>query len=216
MMKLMKASEPAMALYEKGRSSLSDYQIISSIGAISIDKAREILTKAENIDNLATWGINHFMEFGGIGINKAAALVSAFELGRRRLYGNRGTKVKINSSQTAYDCLRPYLLDQEVEHFYCLFLNRANLVIKTELISTGTRSATLADPVIIFKKAFSFNTHAMILGHNHPSGNTKPSNHDMTLTERMVKAGRLLETPVLDHIVFTNEGYLSFADEGMI
>lgn len=212
----MKASEPAIALYEKGNSSLTDYHILSSIGTIPVELAKSILAKAESLNDLATWNIYDFMKFEGIGLNKATALVSAFELGRRRMYLNPGKKVKINCSKDAYDAFRPYLVDKDVEEFYCLYMNRSNFTIKIERISIGGHSGTIADSKVIFKKGLELKTNAMILAHNHPSGSIKPSEADIRLTKRLVEGGKYLETPVLDHIIFTNEVFYSFADEGMI
>ncbi|MEX2566297.1 MAG: JAB domain-containing protein, partial [Cyclobacteriaceae bacterium] len=157
-----------MTLYERGTASLSNQHIVSSIAGISMETARQILKKAESIENLASWNINNFMQFTGVGINKAAALVSAFELGRRRTFSNSGTRHTINSSKDAYDYVRPYLLDQEIEQFYCLLLNRANRIIKAELISSGGTSGTVVDAKIVFKIALEFKASALILAHNHP------------------------------------------------
>lgn len=211
----LKLSEPAMALYERGTASLSNQHIVSSIAGISMETARQILKNAESIENLATWNINNFMQFTGVGINKAAALVSAFELGRRRTY-SYGPRRKISSSKSAYDCLKPYLLDQDVELFYTLFLNRSNYVVKAERISIGGLSGTVVDPKVIFRKALEFKASGLILAHNHPSGNKKPSNADSLMTTKILNVAKAMDIPVLDHIIFTNEDYFSFADEGMI
>ena len=125
-------------------------------------------------------------------------------------------KIKINCSQDVYNCMKPFLYDEVVEHFYIVLLNRNNQVLKLHKISSGSTSATLADPKLIFKKALDHLAAGIILVHNHPSGNLRPSEADKRLTKRLTEAGNSLEMPVLDHLIFTDGTYLSFADEGLL
>src|SRR5690606_14455375 len=103
-----------------------------------------------------------------------------------------------------------------IEHFYILLLNRAHCVIKKQLISQGGTTGTVADPKLIFKYALDNMANAIILIHNHPSGNLKPSHADIALTKKLVEVGKNLELLVLDHVIFADVGYFSFADEEMI
>ena len=112
--------------------------------------------------------------------------------------------------------MQPYLLDQMVEQFWIILLNRANQVIRPELISEGGVSGTVADPKVIFKRALDKLASSIILIHNHPSGNLTPSQADIQLTHKLKEAGRCLDLPVLDHLIFTDHAYYSFADEGML
>jgi DNA repair protein RadC len=112
--------------------------------------------------------------------------------------------------------MKPYLLDLPHEEFWILLLSRSNEVMKKIKISSGGVSGTVADPKIIFKEALSHLSSAIILVHNHPSGNLKPSQADISLTKKIKEGGSYLDLPVLDHIIFANSGYFSFADEGMI
>ncbi len=126
---------------------------------------------------------------------------------------------KINSSEDAHKILRQYWADEKMElreEFKILLLNRANKVLGLVNISTGGVSGTVADPKIIFASALKANASGIILAHNHPSGNLKPSEADLNLTNKVKKAGQLLEIAVLDHIILTSEQYFSMADEGMI
>jgi len=107
-------------------------------------------------------------------------------------------------------------LDMQKEQFWVILLNRANRILKKEQISSGGVSGTVADPKIIFKAALDQYASSIILVHNHPSGNLKPSQADIDLTNKMKAAGKLLEIPVLDHIIFGDEGYFSFADEVLL
>jgi len=108
------------------------------------------------------------------------------------------------------------LMDQPTEQFWVIMLNRSNKVIHKRSISLGGVSGTVADPKVIFKKALDDLASGIILVHNHPSGNKKPSQADLDLTKKLQNSGKLLEIPVLDHIIFTDNGYFSFADEGLL
>ena len=127
-------------------------------------------------------------------------------------------RVKIISSDSAYKTLKPYF-DEDMEYkelFYVIYLNRANKVLGVHRVSEGGCSGTVADGKIMFQGALLANAQGMILAHNHPSGNLKPSQQDLDLTEKMVKFGKFIDLPVLDHIILTEENYYSFADNGKI
>lgn len=214
---------PREKLLLKGKSALSNSELIAIvIGSgnrtqTAVDLASEILQKNDNsINKLALLDVKALMKYKGIGEAKAISIVSALELGRRRLSEEQPEKIKITSSNIAYNLMKSNLLDLKVEEFWIILLNRANVVIKKTLISTGGVSGTLVDAKIIFYKALEELASAVILVHNHPSGNLQPSQADKTLTSKIKKAGEVLEIQVLDHIIFTNEGYYSFADEQIL
>lgn len=210
-------SEPVGTLYEKGRMALSDAEVLSVIGQIDLNMARTILLQADNqLANLAKWTITNWMKFEGLGIVKASAIVASFELSRRRSFEQPQKKFKINSSADVWNFFKPMLMDETVEYFYILMLSRANQVIKATQISKGGTSGTVADPKLIFKHALDNLASAIVLVHNHPSGNLRPSEQDRRLTQRLKSVGTSLEIPVMDHLIFTNDGYFSFADEGLI
>ena len=142
--------------------------------------------------------------------------MSALELGRRRKSFESEKKLKITNSRDVYELMKPELMDQPVEQFWVVMLKRNNEVIQKRVISLGGVSGTVADPKVIFKRALEDLASGIILVHNHPSGNLKPSQADIRLTEKLKNAGNLLEIPVLDHIIFTDDGYFSFADESLI
>lgn len=126
---------------------------------------------------------------------------------------------KITCSQDAFEVLKECWDDNQIElaeHFRILLLNRANKVIGQTIISMGGIAGTVADPKIIFAVALKSLASAIILAHNHPSGNLSPSQADIDLTRKLKEAGKFLELPVLDHIIITNEGYFSFADKGVL
>jgi DNA repair protein RadC len=125
---------------------------------------------------------------------------------------------KVTSSQDAYDYLISVWSPQveRIEEFLILCLNRANKVLGYAKISQGGLSGTVADPKVIFQVALKANASSVILCHNHPSGNTKPSDNDIQLTKKLKKAGEFLELNVLDHLIITTDSYFSFADESLL
>jgi DNA repair protein RadC len=136
-------------------------------------------------------------------------------LGRRRKESEPVKRDKITCSNDVYELMKPYLLDLYYEEFWVLFLNRANVVMKTEKISTGGVAGTVADPKVIFKRALEETANGLILVHNHPSGNLQPSTADRDLTKKLREGAKLLDMQVLDHVIFTDNGFFSFADEGI-
>ncbi len=126
---------------------------------------------------------------------------------------------KITSSSEAADILRPLYNEETIEYteqFIVLFMNRANKPIGWKCIAQGGLDTVAIDIRTIFQGALLMNGHAIIVSHNHPSGNLKPSHADVRLTERLKNAGKILEIPLLDHIIITTDGYYSFADNGEI
>lgn len=220
---LAEEDRPREKLLLRGKSSLSDAELIAIlIGSgtktlSAVDLSRLILRHtSHDLAALARLSVNDLMKFKGIGEAKAIAIVSALELGRRRKEQDMPVRQKISSSRQAYDLMRSELYDEVIEHFYLILLNRANYVIKKQLISQGGTSGTVVDPKIVFKNALEHMAHSIILVHNHPSGSTEPSEQDKKLTQRLVRIGRDMDLTILDHVIFTDGGYFSFADEGIL
>ncbi len=214
---------PREKLLNKGKSVLSDAELIavligSGTRSISaVDLAKIILNDAKNnLNSLAKFSVKELMKFKGIGEAKAISIVSALELGRRRKETHQEKRIKISCSQNVYDEMKPALLDQKLEQFWLVLLNRANYVVQKIQISTGGISGTVADPKVIFKYGLDNHASSIILVHNHPSGNLKPSEADIKLTAKLKGAGKLLEMPVIDHLIFTDQGFFSFADQNYL
>jgi DNA repair protein RadC len=214
---------PREKLLLKGKAALTDAELIAIlIGSgtrdlSAVDLSKIILQKANNnLNELAKLTIKDLIKIKGIGEAKAISIAAALELGRRRKESDVVRRPRISSSQDAYEQIRPYLLDLPHEEFWLLLLTRANEVIRPVQVSQGGVSGTVADPKIIFKTAIEHLASAIILVHNHPSGNLKPSEADRELTRRLTAAGKLLDIPILDHLIFTDAAYLSFADEGLL
>jgi DNA repair protein RadC len=214
---------PREKLLLKGKAALSDAELIAIlIGSgtpklTAVDVAKLILAAVNNdLNELARLSVKDLMKHKGIGEAKAITIVSALELGRRRKETAAAAKTQITCSTDIYNYIKPQLLDLPHEEFWIILLNRANIVMKKESISAGGVAGTVADPKIIFKKALEQLASSVILVHNHPSGNIKPSAADIALTKKMKEAGAFLDLPILDHIIFTDNDYYSFADEGLL
>lgn len=214
---------PREKLMEKGRHVLTEAELIAIlIGSGSKDETAVELSKrilasvGNNLNDLGKLSISELIKFKGIGEAKAISVMAALELGRRRKETDLVKRDKISTSKDVYDIMKPILLDLPHEEFWLLILNRANLVIKKELISRGGVSGTVVDTKIIFKAAVENYACSIIICHNHPSGNLKPSEADIRITKNIKDAGKLMEIPLLDHLIITENGFYSFADEGMI
>mgnify|MGYP002777005016 FL=1 len=214
---------PREKLLTKGRAALSDAELLAilinsgttKLSAVQV--GQEVLRRAGNdLNTLAQLTVKDLQKAPGIGEARAITIVAALELGRRRKAAPKAVRVSITSSADSYEVLKPHLLDVPYEEFWVLLLNRANHVMRVEKVSQGGVAGTVADPKIIFKKALDHLASAIILAHNHPSGNRRPSQADISLTRKLREAGTLLDLPVLDHLIFTDDGYYSFADEGML
>jgi DNA repair protein RadC len=213
---------PREKLLLKGKSVLSEAELIGIlIGSgtrtlTAVDLSKQILHSVDNnLNLLAKLSVNDLKKFKGIGEAKAITIVSALELGRRRKEADQPKTIKITSSKSVYEIMKPHLQDLAHEEFWVLLLNRANQLIKPVAISQGGVSGTVSDPKLIFKFALETLASGIILVHNHPSGNIKPSQADIKLTQKLKQAGFVLEIPVLDHLIYSDSGYLSMADEGL-
>ena len=183
----------------------------------AVDLSKYILGKFNNnLHELGKSTVKNLRQFNGIGEAKAIAIVAALELGKRRQLTNIIDKPKVTTSREAYNCIQSTMEDLDHEVFKVILLNRANRVLKIDVISIGGVSGTVVDPKVIFKKALAVQASSIILAHNHPSGTLKPSQADLGITKKLVKAGESLDIKVIDHIIVAEGGYYSFADEGRI
>ncbi len=218
------ADRPREKLMQKGRQSLSDAELLAIlIGSgtrheSALEIARRILTKVDNnLHALGLMPLNELRSFRGIGNARAIVIQAALELGLRRTRDEtRPPQDKIRGAADVAAQFRPLLCDLMHEEFWVLLLNRANTIIGKEQISKGGLTGTVADPRLIFRSAIDRRAAAIVVCHNHPSGNLSPSEQDIRLTKNLVEAGKVLEIPVLDHIIITQHGFYSFADEGRI
>lgn len=211
---------PREKLISKGASVLSNAELIAIlIGSgnskqSAVDLSKQILAQCGGkLSVLSQMTVNELTQFKGIGQAKAITILAASELAKRKRLEVQIEKPKINSSKDAYQYMAYHFQELNHEQFWVMLLNRANGVIQATQISKGGVSATLVDPKLIFSAALECKASSLILFHNHPSGNVKPSESDKKLTQRIMKSGELLEITVLDHIIVGQNTYFSFVDE---
>jgi DNA repair protein RadC len=214
---------PREKLLAKGITSLSNAELLAILirsGAreeSAVELARKILMGAgNNLRELGKLSVNDLVRHKGMGPAKAIAIVAALELGRRRGKAEIQDKIRITGSQDVYSLFQPVLCDLAHEEFWVLLLNRANRVIDYKRISQGGISGTVIDVRIILKNALDRLASAIILCHNHPSGNLKPSEADRKITSKIRDSCRTMDLQLLDHLIVADNSYFSFADEGLI
>jgi DNA repair protein RadC len=212
---------PREKLMLKGKSALSDAELIAiligsgSRNESAVDLSKRILASADNLNVLGKMSISQLMNFKGIGEAKAITIISALELGRRRRAEDAVELVKITSSKRVFEIMQPIIGELPHEEFWVLFLNNSNKVISKSQLSKGGISGTIVDVRLVFKLALENGATALILCHNHPSGNLQPSDADRKITKKIKLAGDSLDVKVLDHLIITETKYYSFVDEGI-
>lgn len=214
---------PREKLLIQGKHSLSNAELIAiligsgSKNESAVELSKKILNSVEsNLIELSKLAVKELCKFSGIGEAKAISIIAALELGKRRRFSDILNKQKIGSSKDAFEILQTYISDKDYEEFWIVLLDRSTHIKKIARISEGGVDSTVADPKKIFKVALDFNASSIILSHNHPSGNIKPSMNDIKLTKKLVEAGKLLDIQILDHIIVGDENYYSFADENLL
>lgn len=153
----------------------------------------------------------------GIGRDKAATLVAAFELAKRILHQQKWIfDKKITSPSDVAEIYIPLLKNETKEQFWVLCLNNSNKIIKQETISIGNLNSSVVHQREVFKVAIDNNAASLILMHNHPSGNAEPSNEDIIITRKLVEAGKIMDIPIFDHIIIAGNNYTSFVERRLI
>ena len=214
---------PREKLLSKGKESLSDSELLAILinsgsgNESALEVAKKVLRLgADNLDELGKLSIKELKSIKGIGEARAVTLVAALELGRRRHGTTFLEKKRLSSSGELASFLKASLKDHPYEVFAVVFLNRSNKVKHFEIMSKGGITHTIVDPRIIFLKALEVQATSLVLCHNHPSGSLRPSRADAELTAKLKSAGQLLDIKVVDHLIVSDEGYYSFADDGMM
>lgn len=214
---------PREKLRMKGPETLSDSELLAILitngtrQKTALDLAKEVLQLGKNnLPDLGKLTVRDLMKVKGIGEAKAITIVAALEIGRRRQATASRQKEVISSSADVAAYLQTLFKDYQHEVFAVLFLNRSNKINHFQIISEGGITGTVADPRIILKRALEENAVSLILCHNHPSGSLKPSRADEELTQKIKEASRFFDIKVLDHLIVSEDGYFSFADEGIL
>ena len=214
---------PREKLFLNGRLAMTDTELLAILIGSGCQKetalciSRKILSDTDySLSDLSRFSVHKLMKFRGIGKVKALTIIAALELGKRQ----RGNKVieaaKLNSSASVFELMQPLLGDLDHEEFWILLLNNANKLKYKWQLSIGGITATLVDVRLIYKKALEMGATSIILCHNHPSGNLKPSQSDIMLTKKVIKGASLLDVKILDHVIITETSFYSFADEGCL
>jgi DNA repair protein RadC len=206
----------------KGKDVLSDSELLAIlIGSGSRNESavqlcqRILASTNHNLNRLGKMTIAQLMQFKGIGEAKAISIAAALELGRRRRAEDSIQLKKITSSKAVFEIMQPIIGELPHEEFWVVYLNNSNKIIYKTQLSKGGITGTVVDIRLIFKMAFEQNATALILAHNHPSGKLIASDADRIITKKIKEAGQILEIQVLDHIISTENDYLSFQDAGI-
>jgi DNA repair protein RadC len=215
--------QPRYKLLHKGRQSLSDSELLAILigtgttDLSAVDLCKMIVASVESdLERLSRLTLGDLMKFKGIGEAKAITIAAALELGRRRQLTDTRQKPQIRDSMSAFEAIAPLLIDKNHEEFWVLYLNRSNQIIGRICVSMGGVAGTYVDPKVVFTKAVELLASSMILCHNHPSGQLKPSQEDIRLTRKLQEAGKVLDIMVADHLIIASQKYWSFADEGLM
>jgi DNA repair protein RadC len=213
---------PTTKINELGVRALTDVETLSIIigkgnkDLNSVDMARLILTDINGLQNLYKISIQELTNNYRLTKATAEKLTACASIAQRINTRTDLEVFKVTSSQDAFNLLRPKISDLEHEEFWVILLNRNNKVIKPIKISQGGITGTVIDNRIILKEAILNQSSAIILAHNHPSGNTRPSEADRSVTKKIFEGAKLVDITVLDHVIIAGDRYYSFADEGIL
>lgn len=218
-----KDDRPREKLLNLGAKNLSNSELLAILihkgtyKKSALDIAQEILRLGrENLQELGKLGVKDLVKIKGVGEAKAVTVMAALELGKRRQAAELLPKEMVNSTAECAKWLQLKIGDLKHEVFAVLYLNRANKINHFEIVSVGGITGTVVDPKIILKMALETNAINIIMSHNHPSGNLKPSQSDKHLTNRLLEAAAYLDIKILDHIIVSDNGYYSFVEAGLI
>ncbi len=214
---------PREKLLLKGKKSLSDAELMAIlIGSGSKEESALALSKrilhsvGNSLNNLAKLSIPQLTKFKGIGTVKAISIITALEVGKRRQHESKLAVARISCSKDVFNVFQLHIGAIEHEEFWVVYLNNSNTILSKQQISKGGLTATLVDVRLVLKKALELAAIGLILCHNHPSGNVKPSRADRNLTDKIKTAANTMDIKLLDHLIITEKAYFSFADEGLL
>lgn len=212
---------PREKMMSRGMGSLTDAELIATILSTgtrehsAIDLGRKLLGEFGSLKAIAMAAVPELMRVRGIGKAKATSIAAAFELARRKLKEQNSWQ-KLYGPDSIADYLRPRMIDLNHEIFYVIYLNKNNIILGEKLIAKGGVSATVIDPRLIYREALNLLATAVVLSHNHPSGNMQPSEADDNITRKLVEAGEVMDISVLDHLILSPRGYFSYSENGRL
>lgn len=214
--------QPRERLQRHGPSTLADSELIAILlrtgmrNASALDIGKKLLASHGGLSRLASCDAATLARERGVGLAKGAALLAAFELGRRAQVKMFNTSEQVRSPKDVADRYVPVMRDLPHEEFWVVHLNKANIIIRHCVISKGGVSASVVDAHEVFREAILDRAASVILMHNHPSGNPEPSREDIALTRALADAGAILQLPVYDHIIVAGSGYTSLKERRLM
>lgn len=207
----------------KGKAAVSDSELLAIIMGSgnreesAVELARRILKSVENNwHRLSQLSIKDLMKFKGVGEAKAISIATALEIGNRKSQQEVLERQQISSSKDIFEILQPHLSDLPTEEFWAVFLNHQNKILYKTCLFRGGIASSVADVRVIFKTALEHFSTRIVIAHNHPAGSLKPSQQDITITNKIKDAGKLLEIELLDHIIIAQNKFYSFKEEGIL
>ena len=216
--------KPREKMLSKGVTALSTNELLAILirsgsgGESALDLSRRILTDASNdLNMLARLSVSDFMNrYKGVGMAKAASIIAAMELGRRRALSTAREEPALTTSRDLYDYLQPLIGDLDHEEFWVIYLTHSNQVKGCECLSSGGMDGTVIDVRLLFRGALDMKATYIVIAHNHPGGSLVPSTYDELITRKIYEGGQLLDIKLYDHIIVGENAYYSFADEGKL
>ncbi|MEC3881005.1 RadC family protein [Parapedobacter sp. 10938] len=217
------ADRPREKLLERGRRALSDAELLAiligsgSRNESAVELCRRILhDQGNDLNDLSRLSVAELCTYKGVGEAKAISIVAALEIGRRRKDQKTEERPILNSSKRVYDYLEHVYHDLPHEEFWVLYLGGGCRFIAKQLIGKGGNDFTPVDTKQVLRLALEYRATGLVLTHNHPSGTLKPSTMDVQMTKKLAEAAMLFDLSINDHLIFTNAGYYSFRDDGLL
>jgi len=219
---LPKSERPRERLQRFGSEALSSQELLALIlgrgikGESVMVIAQRLLSTFGNIKAISEASLEELTQVKGIGLAKASQIKACFELGKRQDLEIDLKDFDIKDPQSIVKAIRATIKDKAKEHFKLILLNSRNKIIGISTISIGTLNANLVHPREVFKEAVMHNASSVVLAHNHPSDDPEPSEADLEITKRIIEAGKIMGIDVLDHIIITKTGFMSFKEKKLI
>ncbi len=216
---LPECEKPRERMLEYGVENLSNVDLLSiilrnGVKDISVKEvAINILNNVESINDLSSLGVRELSNIKGVGPVKAITLLASIELGKRVSIKEAKANMSLSNKEKIHEVFKKFFINENQEKFLAIFLDNKKCLINYKILFIGTNNASIAHPREVFIEAIKANASAVVVMHNHPSGNVLPSEEDKNITEKLIQSGHMLGIPLLDHIITNGEEYYSFYDE---
>lgn len=216
---LPECEKPRERMLEYGVENLSNVDLLSiilrnGVKDISVKEvAINILNNVESINDLSSLGVRELSNIKGVGPVKAITLLASIELGKRVSIKEAKANMSLSNKEKIHEVFKKFFINENQEKFLAIFLDNKKCLINYKILFIGTNNASIAHPREVFMEAIKANASAVVVMHNHPSGNVLPSEEDKNITEKLIQSGYMLGIPLLDHIITNGEEYYSFYDE---